>query len=94
MDIVRLQGQVEPLTAPVSPAGPDKAAETRELVQAIKALNAAEMFGQENELTFAIDPATQRAIIRVVNRNSKEVVRQLPPEYVLQVAEEIRRDRR
>ena len=71
-------------TAPTEPV--DKAAEKREVVQAVKALNGTEMFG-ENELDFQRDPQTQRLLVRVVNRKTKEVVSQVPPEYVLRLAE-------
>lgn len=67
-------------TAPV-----DKAAENREVVQAVKALNNTEMFG-DNELDFQRDPQTQRMVVRVVNRKTKEVVSQVPPEYILRLA--------
>ncbi len=69
----------------------DRAAENREVVRAVKALNAAEMFGQENELQFQLDPRTQRMLIRVVNPKTGEVVSQIPAEYVLRLAEELPR---
>ena len=53
-----------------------------ELVQAVRAVNAAELFGGESELTFVIDRRTQMALVRVVDKKSGEVVRQFPPEYV------------
>ena len=68
----------------------DKATENREVVQAVKALNNTEMFGQENDLVFQRDPQTQRMIIKIVNRNTKEVVSQIPPEYVLRLAEDLK----
>jgi uncharacterized FlaG/YvyC family protein len=67
----------------------DKAAENREVVRAVKALNSTEMFG-ENELEFQRDPQTQRMLARVVNRQTKEVVSQIPPEYVLRLAETLK----
>src|SRR5271157_5072222 len=74
-------------TAPV-----DKAAENREVVQAVKALNGTEMFG-DNELDFQRDPQTHRMIVRVLNRKTKEVVSQVPPEYVLRLAEDMKQTR-
>ena len=69
----------------------DAAAEAREVVQAIKALNGTEMFGPENELRFQKDPHTQRMIVRLVNRKTREVVTQVPAEYVLRLAEDRKR---
>jgi len=71
-------------TAPV-----DKAAENREVVQAVKALNGTEMFG-DNELDFQRDPQTRRMVVRVVNRKTQEVISQVPPEYVLRLAESMK----
>lgn len=65
--------------------------EQRTLIQAVKAVNAGELFGQENELTFSVDRATRRAVVRVVSRKTGEVVEQIPAEYVLRMAEELKR---
>jgi uncharacterized FlaG/YvyC family protein len=81
-------------TVPTSSAATlrsDQAAQLRELVQAVKALNQTEMFGQENELQFQRDPATRRMVIRVVNRKTKEVVAQAPPQYVLALAQDLKK---
>ncbi len=72
--------------APVTPV--DKAAENREVIQAVKALNGSQMFGQDNELLFQRDRQTQRMVVRVVNRKTQEVISQIPPEYVLRLAGE------
>jgi uncharacterized FlaG/YvyC family protein len=50
------------------------------------------MFG-ENELTFQKDPQTHRMVIKIINRNTQEVVMQIPPEYVLQLAEDLKQKR-
>ena len=76
-------------SVPVAPVPVDQAAENREIVRAVKALNGTEMFGQENQLTFRRDPETQRMIIRVVNRETEEVVTQIPAEYVLRLAADL-----
>jgi uncharacterized FlaG/YvyC family protein len=71
--------------APVS-ATPETAARNRELIQAVKAVNAAQHFGMDNELTFVMDRHTQRPVIRVVNLRTKEVIQQIPPRYLLELA--------
>lgn len=63
----------------------------REVIQAVKALNAAEMFGQENELLFQMDRQARRVVVQVVNRETREVVSQVPPEYLLRMAEELQK---
>jgi len=75
--------------APVAPV--DKTAEHRQVVQAVKAVNGTEMFGPENELRFQRDPQTKRMVVRVVNRNTREVLSQVPEEYVLRLAEDVRK---
>ena len=65
--------------------------EQRNLIQAVKAVNASEMLGQDNELTFVLDHASRRAVTRIVNKQTGEVVEQIPAEYVLRMAEEISR---
>lgn len=64
-------------------------AEDRELIKAVKALNAAELFGENNELTFVLDRQTHRVLVRIVDRETKEVVRQIPPEHALRMASDL-----
>ena len=90
MDITAITRGVSDLHAPAPVATPDKAAENRQVVQAVKAVNGAEMFGEENELRFARDAVTNRMVIRVINRKTSEVVSQVPEEYVLRLAEDIK----
>ena len=71
--------------APVSTT-PEIAAQNRELIQAVKSVNSAQHFGMDSELTFAMDRHTQRVVIRVVNTKTKEVIQQLPPKYLLELA--------
>ena len=90
MEITAVNGLgAVPVTAP-APAAPDQAAENRDIVQAVKALNAASTFGDTNELTFLMDRTTKLPVIRIINRKTKEVIDQIPPEYVLRLAEELR----
>lgn len=64
------------------------ASEQRALIQAVRAVNSAELFGQDKELTFVMDRQTRKAVVRIVNRDTREVIRQIPAEYVLRMAEE------
>ena len=75
--------------APVAPV--NKPSENRDVVQAVKAVNGTEMFGPENELRFQKDPESKRMVVRVVNRKTREIVSQVPAEYVLRLAEDLRR---
>jgi len=62
--------------------------EQKALIKAVKAVNAAELFGQENETTYIIDRAAKIAVVRVVNKQTGEVVQQIPTQQLLKMAEE------
>jgi len=87
MEISSVSNIASHAAAPVEQAQP-ATQEQRNLIQAVKAVNAAELFGQDNELTFVLDHATRKAIVRIINRQTGEVVEQIPAEYVLRMAEE------
>lgn len=72
------------------PVPTETLARQQELIQAVQALNASEMFGQNDELTFAFDRESRRFVMRLVDRKTREVVRQIPPEYALRMAEDLK----
>lgn len=89
MDFMGVNGPgAFPVNAPAAPA--PVPAEQRDLVRAVKAVNASEAFGDSNELSFSVDRKTGRAVVRIVNKQTREVVDQIPPDYVLRLAEELR----
>ena len=47
--------------------------------------------GDDREITFSVDRQTQSPIIRVVDVQTKEVLQQWPPEYLLQIAAELKK---
>ena len=93
MDITAMNRTDTGIHAPAPAVTPDKVAERREVVQAVKAVNGTEMFGPENELLFQKDPETNRFVVRVINRKTKEVLSQVPEEYVLRLAEDLKKPR-
>jgi flagellar protein FlaG len=54
-------------------------------------VNDSAALGENNELTFVLDRASHRAITRVIDRNTKEVIMQIPAENVLRMAEDLKR---
>jgi uncharacterized FlaG/YvyC family protein len=48
------------------------------------------MFGQDEELAFQMDSATKHLVVQIINRNTKEVISQVPPEYVLRMAQNLK----
>jgi flagellar protein FlaG len=89
MDITGINGLgINPVSAPAQVA-PDPV-ENRDVIQAVHALNAAQYFGDNNELSFLLDRQTRLPVIRIVNKKTKELVDQIPPEYILRLAEQFR----
>jgi flagellar protein FlaG len=89
MDSKTIERVALPAALPDYQLDKQQASERRELVKAIKAINATEFFGENHELTFVMDRETHRPIMRIVDRQTREVIQQLPPEYALRLAKEI-----
>jgi uncharacterized FlaG/YvyC family protein len=68
---------------------PEQLAENRQLVAAVETVDKAEFLGRHRELVFQMDGQTKRPVIRVVDRDSGEVLLQVPPEYVLDLARQL-----
>ena len=91
MDISSTHSSTVAVSAPAEPAAAHPLAQDqRDLIHAVRAVNAAQTFGQDNELTFILDRVTHRAVARLVSRKTGEVVEQIPAEYVLRMAEELK----
>lgn len=87
MEVGTLQTEVLTASTVQTAPTPEVSADQRQIVQAVKALNATEMFGENSELTFVIDRETRRPLVRIIDKTTKEVIRQIPPEYALRMAE-------
>jgi len=90
MDVNALSRITQALPAAATALPTDNAAENRQVVQAVKALNKSEMFGEDNNLEFRRDPDTKRMVVKVVNSKTGDVISQIPPEYVLRLAEDLK----
>ncbi len=79
------------VSAPVNSlvTSPQEASMVRQIVTAIRGLNQSELMGQNRQLTFARDPDTQRPVIRIVERETGNVIDQIPPETVLQMVADL-----
>jgi flagellar protein FlaG len=71
------------------PVSPEQRAEQQRMIHAVQAINQAELFGDSSELTFTFDRSTRRMILRLVDRETKELIRQIPAEYLLRLAEDL-----
>jgi flagellar protein FlaG len=90
MDITSLQPAASSPAGPsqASPVSVQEAAQRRQLLQAAKSVNESGVLGQ-NQLEFLLDRQTHRAVIRVVDRTTQQVISQIPPEYVLRLAQDL-----
>jgi flagellar protein FlaG len=94
MDIVGIQsvertnGQSTSVASSMAAAQTAKEkAEQRELVRAVKAVNASGVMGSDQELTFSLDRHAKKMIVKVVDRKTQEVLLQIPNEQALRMAE-------
>jgi uncharacterized FlaG/YvyC family protein len=75
-------------TAPSTAIPTQHAAERRQVSQAAKTVNESGVLGK-NQLVISIDTQTHRPIVRIEDRETHEVLQQIPPEYVLRLAENL-----
>jgi flagellar protein FlaG len=64
-------------------------AANRDIIQAVRAVNASDKLGDKNELNYSLDPRTRRPVVKIVNRDTQEVIEQIPNEDVLRLAENL-----
>jgi len=74
--------------APSAPT-PEQRAEQQRMIHAIQAVNDAKLFGESSELTFTFTRHSRKPVLTIVDRETKEVIRQIPPEYLLRLAEDL-----
>ncbi len=80
-----LQRQDLPATEQVSPAADGKAASASDLQSAVSHLNDY-VQSLRRELQFSVDDASGQTVVKVVDPNSGELIRQIPSEEVLEIS--------
>lgn len=92
MSITSINPITTPIVALAEAAVPkQEAQERRNLIKAVKEVNSSGLAGQDQELSFIFDRDTQKPIVRIVDRETREVLQQIPAEYVLRMAEKLTR---
>ncbi len=74
-----------------SSVSPNQVRERVKLGQAVSSINDSNIFGLDRELTFSVDRITHTNVIRVIDRETHETIMQLPPDYVLRMAEALQK---
>lgn len=95
MNTIDGSSNIRPVPVDVpSPLSREEAQQHRRLVQAVRSLNKSEFLflGEGNQLQYAIDPTTRRPIVKVVNDKTKQVLYQIPPDEVLEMARELAKE--
>ena len=64
----------------------EQAAFNRSVASAAVAVNQSGILGENREVTFSVDQSTHIPVVKVVDTDTKEVIDQWPPEYLLQMA--------
>lgn len=88
MEISSIHEKVAVVAQPVQ-ASVRENEDRRVLIQAVHSVNEARLLGEESEPSFIIDRLTQRSVVRIVDRKTREVIQQFPSEQVLRIAEEL-----
>jgi uncharacterized FlaG/YvyC family protein len=80
-------------SSPSQPEGQVQLAERRELLQAVKQLEKTSIAGEGNEIRLALDRETRRPVVRIVNRETGELIQQFPTEEVIRLAQRLKATR-
>jgi uncharacterized FlaG/YvyC family protein len=96
MDLTSVQSKgATPVSGPArATVPPQQAAQQRALIKAADVINANQTFGTSNSVVFVFDRDTHRPVMRVVDNQTNEVLMQLPPQYVLNLAAEAEAEER
>jgi uncharacterized FlaG/YvyC family protein len=62
----------------------------RQVVAAVHEVNKSDLMGDGRQLTFARDPQTRRQVIQIVDQSTGDIIDQIPPEMVLQLAAQLK----
>jgi uncharacterized FlaG/YvyC family protein len=72
-------------------AAPAPASDTQAgLNEAVIAVNSAQLFGTDRELTLAFDRHSENTVVRLVDKKSRAVIRQVPSASVFSWARDLR----
>jgi uncharacterized FlaG/YvyC family protein len=80
------------VSAAVSPLtqSSDKDMPVHAIVSAVNGINKSELMGEGRQLTFTRDPTTRRPVIQIVDQSTGEVLDQIPPKTVLELAQQLK----
>jgi hypothetical protein len=93
MYISSINPSAGPIGVPSVPTPSRPSGQQLRLLQAASTVNASQILGPDNEITFKVDRKAQQVVVRIVNRKTGDLVSQIPEEYLLRMAEEVSGER-
>ena len=81
-------GGSSPLPDATTTVSPEERSLNSSVSTAVRQLNDAGYVGKGREVTFSIDRASRQPVITVIDSQSKEVITQWPPKYLLALADD------
>jgi len=80
--------------APLNNPAPVEDGRNTDIVPPVHSSNQTELAADHRELSFAVDPESDRVILRVIDEKTKDVVFQDPSDRILELAREMRQHAR
>jgi uncharacterized FlaG/YvyC family protein len=79
-------GQAQQVQPAFTTTTSDERAFNFSVATAVRQVNGAGLAGAGREVTFSIDAATHQPVVKVIDSQTKEVIDQWPPKYLLDLA--------
>ncbi|HVW10512.1 MAG TPA: flagellar protein FlaG [Bryobacteraceae bacterium] len=67
---------------------------TQAIAAAVRTINESGIVGPDRQVTFSTDSASRELVIRVVDKQSRDVLVQWPSDYALNLAAQVRKENR
>lgn len=90
MEIPRVDsvGASTPVSTPT--ASNENDVPVRAVIAAVHEMNRSELMGEGRQFLFTRDPSTRRPVIQIIDQSTGDVLDQIPPETLLQLAEQLK----
>jgi uncharacterized FlaG/YvyC family protein len=75
------------LQALAPPAASPNSNNKQAVREAVNTINESELLGVDRELRFSTDPASKLGFVQVVDRNTGDVIVQIPSQFILDLAQ-------
>jgi flagellar protein FlaG len=88
--IVAAKGEAAPTQTVIAAKQPDAAPSEEQISHALKSINRV-LQDRSQGLEFSVDPDSERTIVKVVDKSTHEVIRQMPTAEALEIAKALDR---